>query len=50
LGLEDRFGAREGGERLVPIPRQKQPLQIVAKALPLGERGKAIIKVGDVIF
>ena len=50
LGLGGRFGAGHGRHRFVPIPGQKQPLHIVAKAAPLGHIAEERVKERGIIL
>ena len=50
LRPDDRLGPDQAGQRLVPITRQQQPLQVLPKAAPLGERAQAIVELARVLF
>ena len=46
LRPDDRLRADQRGEGLVPLPRQEQPLEVLPKAPPLGQRAEQGIERG----
>jgi hypothetical protein len=50
LRAEDRFGAGQGGQGLVAVPRQQQTLQVGAQAAALRQRAKQRIELGSVVL
>jgi hypothetical protein len=50
LGSHDRLHAGQGGKRLVAVPGQQQPLQILAEASSLGEGSEQVIEAVCIIF
>jgi hypothetical protein len=50
LGTNDRFGAGQGGQRLVAVAGQQQPLQVGAQAAPLRQRAKQRVELGGVVL
>ena len=50
LSAQDRLGAGEGSQGLVPIAGQQQARQVVAKAATLGERAEQIIELSRIVF
>ncbi|GGL95423.1 hypothetical protein GCM10010129_44190 [Streptomyces fumigatiscleroticus] len=50
LGPGHRFRPGQGGQRLVPLPRGRQPGQVPAQTPPLGQRVEEAIEAGGVIL
>src|SRR4030095_2975758 len=50
LGPDDGLRPNQRGESLIPIPRQEEPLQILAKTAPLGQGLEQLVKMGRVLL
>ena len=50
LGAGDRLGAGQGGQGLVAIPRQQQPLQVSPEAAALGQRTQQRVEPRRVVL
>ncbi len=50
LGTGHRFGTGQAGQRLIAVPGQQQPGQVLAKPTPLGQSAEEIIEADGVRF
>jgi hypothetical protein len=50
LRPHDRFAPDQPGQSLVAIAGQQQPLRVLPRAAPLGERAEEIVELGHVLF
>jgi hypothetical protein len=50
LGAHDGFGVGQGGQGLVAVAGQQQPLRVVAQALALGHACEQRVELGGVVL
>lgn len=46
LRADDRLRVGQRGERPVPLMREQAALQVIAEAVPLGERAEEVVEPG----